>query len=224
MKNTQNSLPPKSPDKNLSFEDMLKQALENGLRVHISSKVEENEANPNKLGKEEDTRTIRLLETLATNDWQYSGNVRYKITCEKFRDRGPKATENWTGADGIFTVYTKNADGQEDCKSILFQAKNKGNNKKIDEQIEDMEKNAPNGSMIIDYTDKGYFAQNGNEYEKDKEGIKLDEYFNDVFLSCKRGIRGLSYNNDSETLSIYSEQIADYKVKEGRGNIIIEQI
>ncbi len=53
-----------------------------------------------------------------------SGTWSWSINYYKFRGRGPKSTENFLGADGIFELIIDYGNNQSSKKSLLFQAKN----------------------------------------------------------------------------------------------------
>ena len=183
----------------------------NALKPHLSAKIKEAERNYVVNSNQENSVTGALLDRIEVNDWAYCDGWKWKINSKKLKD---KKEEQFVGADGIISINIEQ-NGRIDTKSILFQAKRKENinNSKIKKQIDKMEKFLPNGNMIIIYTDNGYYAQTGSDYNK-KDNISLTNFLLDAFLACKQGVWGKTYDDVKKYCDLmYKMDIYAKKVK-----------
>jgi hypothetical protein len=139
---------------------------------------------------------------------------RWRVKAYKFVSGGEGSEEKNTGADGIIELEVHHfATGQVETKALLVQAKKiwTGRNKKLLDQVKDMESLAKGGSAALDYLPTGYIAVSGREVlvaEGDfrrvprSEVVPLGEFLADRFLACEVGTRGLYYEPRRHLLHI----------------------
>jgi ribosomal small subunit protein bTHX len=183
----------------------------NALKSHLSAQIKEAELNYRVNSNLENALTGALLERIEVREWVYSEGWKWKINSKKLKDT---KEEQFVGADGIISINIEQ-NGRIDTKSILFQAKRKGhiNNSEIKEQIDKMGEFLPNGNMIIIYTDNGYYAQIGSNYNKEAN-MFLTNFLFDVFLACKQGVWGKTYEDVKKHCDLmYKVNIDAKKVK-----------
>lgn len=136
------------------------------------------------------------------NDWEW--DIRYQH--KTFRGKGANSPESVTGSDGIFEITVYNELGNIIFqKGVLFQAKREQNFNRSTtlEQAERMEEIAPNGSIILVYSEGGYYAIKSNEYIADEyDEFDICDFLIDYFMSCVHGRRDMNYNLDSEILNV----------------------
>lgn len=105
--------------------------VKNSIKKHLKERCEIALEGYESANEEEDTLTGDLGATLRIKNQKVEvkeaklsnqGTWNWSITYNKFRGRGPSATENVLGADGIFEL-TLNIGNVIEKKSIMFQSK-----------------------------------------------------------------------------------------------------
>ncbi len=139
---------------------------------------------------------------------------RWRMRTRKFTSGGLNSEEKQTGADGIIEVEIwHEATGRVESKGLLVQAKKawSGRNKKLFEQVGDMERLAPGSSAAFDYQATGYRGVDGRSVLvadgdrkrlAESEDLPLGEFLADRFLVCKVGLRGLHYDARRQLLHL----------------------
>lgn len=173
----------------------------NEIKKHLKNASKEGEKGWEYANQEEDTLTGDYLGRLRTgintrDDWSW------KIKYHKFRGRGKGAYEKKVGADGIITIEIQK-NGIRETKSIIFQAKKKGNNQTTN-QLSKMKSTLPDGNMMIVFSPDGYFGETGDGFTNDRNlKTRIGDYLADVFVECKNGQWGVEYDgikNELKTL------------------------
>ncbi|MDR0691405.1 MAG: 30S ribosomal protein THX [Prevotellaceae bacterium] len=185
--------------------------LISALKPYISANINKAEHKYEVNCNDENSLTGALLDNIEVMDWQCCDGWKWKINSKRLKSI---KEEPFIGADGIISINIEQ-NGRVDNKSILFQAKRKENikEKEIMEQIEKMKKGLPNGNMIIVYAENGYYAQTGNDYGKNNM-ISLTDFLFDVFLACKQGVWGKTYDDVKKYCDLmYKMDIYAKKVK-----------
>jgi len=166
------------------------------IKKHLISSSNEVEENFETCWEDEDALTGALLASIQTKEWQSNSGWKWKITANFLRGRGPNAIQSKTGADGIISLNINSGNAHIQTKSIIFQAKKKGNGTSLKTQIENMNSILPYGNMVIIYSKNGYFGQTGKDYDKAKNNIKFGNYLSDIFLGCYNGQWGVYYDRE----------------------------
>jgi hypothetical protein len=180
--------------------------------------------------KSEDTITGHLGSALARDWSEpivaegYSW--RYRVDYRKFSG---STEEPATGADGVFQIEIDRFDvgvtpldesvvkpeiieiAERFKKGILFQSKKIDNSKREElvEQLENMEKLSPNEGAYFEYGPDAFRATAASAvvavdgFTKRIEASafpRLGDFLADEFLECKRGVEGMYYDFDRDTL------------------------
>lgn len=177
--------------------------------AHIQRGVEHAESGWDAAHDDEDTLTGELGGALRTDGFVTCALDRswtYRVTYKKLRGKGPNAPETLTGADGIFQIEVRRqGKSKVDLKGFLFQAKKRDSSSRSDlvGQVNDLERIAPGGSAIVEYSDDGFRAQTGAEFKiaRSKSSARiphpdgsLSSFLCDRFLTCETGLRGLYFD------------------------------
>jgi hypothetical protein len=200
------------------------------LKRQIKIAVSKGEQQWKFASSEEDALTGALC-SLLQSDWKnFSPKDRmkgkWKIEYKKFRSKGKNADEKIVGADGIIqlTVYDKDKNITFQ-KGLLFQAKKipiTGTGK-FKEQIDLLKNINESSSIVLLFSDSGFYASELKNVEKGK--IKKKERIlstiNGKFIECKIGSQELYYDFESESLIYNGKKIGEY-LKESV-NIKIQQ-
>lgn len=155
--------------------------------------------------EEEDTLTGHLLGKLTTRDRkvyveaaQVKGYWSWSLFYRKFRGRGPKATENVIGADGIFEMHLSNG-AKTETKSLLFQSKiGQAGNGKLVEQCAKLS-TWREAAVVLIYDQASVEAITLDQVLANKGSLSsakrtpLDSYIADQFVACKVGDNDLRY-------------------------------
>lgn len=168
--------------------------------------------------EDEDTLTGDLFRALRRR-WSRSIAVgidvwRWRITTRKFRGRGELATESLIGADGIVQVEVSASGSTVARKGFLFQAKKRWHSRdqRLLAQVQLMERHAPGGSAVFDYTPEGYYATSGlrvltaDGRPSGSEATRLGEFLASEFLECTVGRRDTYYEWEHRALVLAGER------------------
>jgi hypothetical protein len=179
----------------------LRSAVDKAVRV-FSAGAEEEDALTGQLGM---ALMAPEQEVLVTSDgverWRWS------MGYTKFRGRGKGAAENILGADGIFELQLRHAQGIEQ-KSAMFQAKTKwDHDPSLFEQCAKLS-TWREAAFVVDYRPEGFevhlidavIRSRGAKSAAGK-GVALSEFLANVFIACKVGDNDLSYDRDDRTLT-----------------------
>jgi hypothetical protein len=163
--------------------------------------------------EDEDTMTGHfgaLLQTpravrVPVADLEMNGTWRWSISYTKFRGRGPKATEAFTGADGILELHVS-VRGEGFRKSALFQAKMHGAGRA--DLVEQALKLSTfrEASFVIDYSQNGITTTTIDEVVKHRglpppgERVDFATFFRSSFAECNVGDRDVLYDGSTKTL------------------------
>jgi hypothetical protein len=187
--------------------DVIPEPIFKEIQDHIIRRTKRAEEGWEEASEDEDTVTGDLCGNLR-RDWTsaipvngglWSWRIRYK----KFRGRGNRAFEKFSGADGIFHVEVNTGDVIV-SKGILFQAK-KGRGQGAHGQVQNMEELAPNGSAVFVFGGPdGYHAIPGHLFLKEpgisdarvqtNDFAPLGSFLAESFLPCREGLRGMYYD------------------------------
>jgi hypothetical protein len=157
--------------------------------------------------EDEDTLTGELgsslrsgIQTVNVANDEINGEWKWSIKYAKFRGRGPKATESFLGADGIFEL-TLDYGNQKDTKSLLFQSK-------VDWRRDTSLRNQAarlstwrEAAIFINYTPNNFYAYSidsvlgsrGEETDA-KNKMTLKDALSQHFLHCRIGNMDLRYD------------------------------
>lgn len=149
-------------------------------------------------------------QKFSTPEGLYTVDIGYT----KLRGRGKNAPERIYGSDGIFQIRIYDANGNViRSKGLPFQSKKnwKGKNKKLSDQVRDMEQYTP-GGIVIDFNSASYGACRAKDViqaEGDRTRIKVDgklhrlgQLLGDDFLECEIGTLNLFYDPVKELYKI----------------------
>ncbi|PWL32101.1 hypothetical protein [uncultured Roseivirga sp.] len=192
-------------------ENIIPELIRNEIKIHLRKKCQDGEDGWSNANQDEDTLTGDFLgqlrsKTKRTNGWTW------RINYHKFSGRGKGAYEKTTGADGIISIEIEK-NSIKRTKSIIFQAKKKGNSK-IQEQLDKMNKTLPGGNMVLVYGEDGYFGETGEIFKSDKEvNSRIGDYLSDIFLECKNGLWGVDYDGVRNELRIEDQRITKANIK-----------
>lgn len=167
---------------------------------------------------DEDSLTGALGQAMAMPRTQMfptpEGTYAVDIGYTKLRGRGKNAPERIYGSDGIFQISIFDENGNViRSKGLPFQSKKnwKGKNKKLSNQVKDMERFTP-GGIVIDFNSASYGACRARDViqvEGDRAQIKSDsklhrlgQLLGDEFLECKVGVLNLFYDPEKELYKI----------------------
>ena len=189
--------------RNMKLLDIVPDSIVIDILTHIEEQTQKSEKNYPCNQGDEVAITGSLFSALKT-DWINCGNWSWNID-HKISNRRAEGmfNEKETGADGIISINIKCNDEKTYTKSILFQAKKEGNFKGLDKQIKDMNNTLKGGNMVIIYSDRGFWAQTANEFDRKNE-IKFDNYMRDVFFACQSGFWGRkTYISGNQQIRLY---------------------
>ena len=134
---------------------------------------------------------------------EIGGVWTWGISYHKFRGKGPKANENFVGADGIFElILERSGTPFKHSKAALFQAKNNwvGNDTTLLEQSIKLS-TWREASFAVNYTSTAYEAYSIDDVIRTrgrkseiKRGAPLADYLKDHFIACLIGDSDLSYD------------------------------
>jgi len=187
---------------------LLPDEIKQEIAAHIQRAICHAEAGWDAAHDEEDTLTGELGGALRTDGFvkcESDSSWSYKLSYKKLRGRGPHAPEKVTGADGLFQIEVQHPGASSETKGFLFQAKKREASSRGDlvSQVDDLEKLAPGGSAVIEYSQEGFRAQTGREFQTERKqkpsriphpSCALAVFLGEHFLSCKIGIRGLYFD------------------------------
>lgn len=147
---------------------------------------------------------------------------QWRVSSKKFVGKGKRAQEPVIGADAIIEFTLENRQGQAITKSLLFQAKKRGSQQELRDQVGKMEGVAKGCSAIIDYSEDAYRALDGTEYLESpqgrdgrnarRHGQQLGDYLAEEFLACNVGIAGMSYDAVGRELRVPSDRVGSISV------------
>ncbi|MGV8994792.1 MAG: hypothetical protein ACOH1O_11875 [Flavobacterium sp.] len=192
--------------------------LPKDLSEEIKNKIKENSLKGEKGWKysnqEEDSLLGHFLGTLITDKKYFEDSEKiyeWEIFYNKFRGRGKNALESIIGADAIITLeIIDNITNNKTVKSILFQAKKKGNSRGLKKQKDLMDQFAKGGNFIFTCGPDGYFAQNNIVDEK----VRIGNFLADQFVTCTIGIQGMFYDDINNKLITKNSIKNDYTILE----------
>lgn len=188
------------------------------IKNYILEKGEEAEGKRRNFQSNEDALTGGLLYDLATPDWQYYGEKKWRIITVG-PQRSGVLNETVTGSDGLIQIESFGPkDKLLESKCMVFQAKKTNNidtskRENLDDQIDDMHKfvrntlKRENGSAVFIYDEqRGLSGINSQEFESSelRKGYKkkgLHQFIAEDFLDCKVGMIRLNYNIDNKIFS-----------------------
>jgi hypothetical protein len=132
---------------------------------------------------------------------------RWSMGYTKFRGRGKGAAEHILGADGIFELRLRHAQGIEQ-KCALFQAKTKwDHDPNLFEQCAKLS-TWSEAAFVIDYRPERFEVHQIGSVIRSRgtrsaigRGIALEEFLVNSFIACTVGDNDLSYDRDERTLS-----------------------
>lgn len=141
-----------------------------------------------------------------SNQEKRPGIWTWSINYHKFRGRGPGATENLLGADGIFVLSVKNGDYVEK-KTLMFQSKmNWKDDPNLIEQVIKLT-TWREAAFILNFTKTEFEAINLDSVISSKgkrinltQYKPLDKFLGNDFLNCFIGDVDLKYNGNSRKL------------------------
>ena len=135
-----------------------------------------------------------------------SGIWKWSLDYYKFRGRGPRATEAYLGADGIFELSSVRFSIRE-RKSLLFQAKiSETGKERLLEQCLKLSTWRESAFVMV-YAPDGFFAlsiddviQSRGDISSVRRRIPLEVMLGDQFLDCDVGDFSLRYEAKKHTL------------------------
>lgn len=167
---------------------MLPQEVQDILSKHIDNVYERAEQGWACSKEDEDSITGDFLGNLRS-DWIEDMAYKVKFSYNKLRGRGSGALEKTTGADGIITIEYDDSNTKK-YKSLVFQAKKKGNSIVKDQQKK-MDELFPNGNAIFEYSENGYYTITN------LKKVRINDFLKQIFFSCKVGCFDLFYADGS---------------------------
>ncbi|RUO81425.1 hypothetical protein CWI84_01310 [Idiomarina tyrosinivorans] len=198
--------------------DILPEFIMESLRDRYLAAVSDAESTFGMNSGDEDALTGALGQAVAmprnqkfsTPEGLYTVDIGYT----KLRGRGKNAPERIYGSDGIFQIRIYDANGNViRSKGLPFQSKKnwKGKNRKLSDQVRDMEQYTP-GGIVIDFNSVSYGACRAKDViqaEGDRTRIKEDgklhrlgQLLGDDFLECEIGTLNLFYDPVKELYKI----------------------
>lgn len=186
----------------------LPKEVKQDIRDHLTTALAHAEEGFFSAHEDEDTVTGELGSALrsgvrrvfvAQSQTEIPGEWKWAITYYKFRGRGPRATESYLGADGVFQLDLLSGSRHEQ-KSALFQAK-------LDtESGQDLFKQAialttwREAAFVLVYSETGYRAVPLDDVVRARgrmargTGSSLAGYLGTEFLECTVGDNELQYD------------------------------
>ncbi len=148
----------------------------------------------------------RNRKVMTIDQKENKGEWIWSMTYKKVRGRGPHATENIIGADGIFELTVQNGDYIE-RKSLLFQAKiDWRNDPNILEQAIKLSNWREAAFMLnfkpdrIEAISLDATVRSRGRMPADIVSKRVDEYIGQDFLNCDVGDQDLYYDLDKRVL------------------------
>lgn len=183
-------------------------AVKTTIASHLKASITQAAAGAASAIEDEDTLTGHLCakiqtlsNTVQVTDEQMGGTWHWSLTYFKFRGRGPRATENYLGADGVIEIRFQGL-GQIHVKSLLFQTKIEGNQ---DRQmlIGQCAKLSTwrEAAFVLNFGSDGFSAIPLNEVFAKKgllstaDATPLADYLGGPFLDCEVGDNELRYDH-----------------------------
>lgn len=187
---------------------LLPDEIKQEIAAHIKRTIRHAEVGWDAAHDEEDTLTGELGGALRSDGFvkcESDSSWSYKFSYKKLRGRGRDAPEKVAGADGLFQIEVQHPGVSSETKGFLFQAKKREASSRGDlvAQVDHMENLAPGGSAVIEYSQDGFRAQTGGEFQAEHKqkpsriphpSCSLTVFINERFLSCEIGIRGLYFD------------------------------
>lgn len=184
----------------------IRQHLRSAIRRAVSrynSSSESEDALTGALGMAMETGVHRVI--VSQTQTELPGEWKWSIRYYKFRGTGPKPTEHYIGADGVFELNLS-IGSRQDRKSLLFQAKQEGEGgPTLFEQAIRLTTWREAGFVLI-YSDSGYRAVPLEDVIANRgriqvgSGTSLDDYLGDDFLDCLIGDNDLLYDGKHKRL------------------------
>lgn len=187
--------------------------VKEGIREHLASATRDALESFASAAEDEDTMTGHLgakLEArhrtvLVTQD-ELAGEWKWSLTYYKFRGRGPRPTEFYVGADGLFELKLS-IGARTETKSVLFQAKMDGQGGvNLLEQCVKLS-TWREAAFVANYSERGYSAVSLDDVIAHRgAGVSftnakpLHEYLGHDFLDCLVGDDELRYEPGSHRL------------------------
>jgi hypothetical protein len=189
--------------------------VKKSITAHLSASMVRAVAGYLSANEDEDTLTGDLGASLRigsqrvrVENVEIGGTWTWSLTYYKFRGRGPKASESFLGADGIFELSVKWNEENEDKKSVLFQAKNSWINSDRD-LLEECIKLSTwrEAAFVLNYTPDNYEAFSIDEVLRTRgrrsltrDGTSLSTFLSGDFLDCLIGDMELRYDAKARKL------------------------
>jgi hypothetical protein len=158
--------------------------------------------------EDEDTMTGHLGALLRLRDQrvsvkqqqEISGDWTWSVDYYKFRGRGPEASENYLGADGLFELRLIRG-GSIDTKSLLFQSKlDWGSDQSLLLQCIKLS-TWREAAFVLNYKPDEFQAfrvdeviRSRGKYSEKLAHFSLEEFLGRLFLDCQVGDNDLSYD------------------------------
>lgn len=187
------------------------------IKEHIENSVKEFHKNFLSTSSTEDSLTIKLGELLNTRKMisvnvpggEQPGKWKWKITYNKFSDKGKNSEESYIGADGIIEIMVGRYELTK--KSALFQCKKIGNhyNNTLDQAAK--LSNWREASFFILFSQEKSSILSIDAVIKEKKipknggEIGVDDFLIEHFLACKIGDGDIKYYADKKRLSWRSQ-------------------
>ena len=182
-------------------------AVKEAIHAHVTAAVGQARDGFMSAAEDEDTLTGHLGALLQTSRRrvevpppdEIAGEWRWTIRYTKFRGRGPRATERYLGADGIFELCLE-IGGRVERKSLLFQSKigDRGGRALVQQAL--MLSTWREAATVLTYAPIGFSAYalddvlaSGGDLRRAPRAA-LDDYLAGSFLGCRVGDDELRYD------------------------------
>jgi hypothetical protein len=189
--------------------------VKENISNHISIAIKQAVEGFLSANEDEDTMTGHLGALLRLRDQRVSVSQQkegssgvwiWSIDYFKFRGRGPGATENVLGADGLIELRL-NRGGSVDTKSLLFQSKlNWGSDQSLLFQCIKLS-TWREAAFVLNYRPSGFQAfrideviRSRGNYSGRLTHFSLEEFIGRLFVDCQVGDNDLIYNPKSRRL------------------------
>jgi hypothetical protein len=187
--------------------------VKDDIRRHLVRAVSESEESYASAAEDEDTMTGHLgakLEArnrrVLVQDAEIRGEWKWSLQYYKFRGRGPRPTEFYLGADGIFELQLT-IGMRTESKSILFQAKmdRKGGRDLLEQAVK--LSTWREAAFVTNYSRDGFAAVTLDQVIRERGGAPsfhdarpLAAYLGEEFLNCVTGDDELRYDASARRL------------------------
>ncbi len=183
------------PEVKESISKHFSKAIKNGIDGFLSA------------NEDEDTMTGHLgallrirNQRVQVQQQEISGDWVWSVDYYKFRGRGPQATENILGADGLFELKL-NLGGRIESKSVLFQSKlNWSSDLSLLSQCIKLS-TWREAAFVLNYRSDQFQAflideviRSRGNYSGNLTFFPLEEFLGKLFLDCEVGDNDLNYN------------------------------